>query len=81
MAVISNNVLGIGGNCAVDKLIVIHILLNQSKMDIGLLKLGRMEASDSFHHVVGNLLGSLRHKDFLVFNQYLGIDTKCNVAT
>ena len=81
MAVVSDDVLSIGGNGAVNKLIVIDILLYQAEMDIGLLKVGGMQTSDGFHHIMGNLLGGLCSKNFLILNQYLRIDTQGNITT
>ena len=49
-------------------------------MDIGFLELSRMQTGNGFHHVVGNLLGGLRGKYFLVFNQNLCVDAKRNVT-
>ena len=42
MAIICDDVLGIGSYGAVNKLVVIDILLYQSEMDISLLELGGM---------------------------------------
>lgn len=81
MAVVGDDILGIGGNGTVNKLVVVDILLNQTEMDIGFLEVGCVQPGNGLHHVVGNFLGSLLCKDFFVFNQYFSIDTKGDVAT
>ena len=75
MRVVGNNILGIGGNGAVDKLIVVNILLNQTKMNIGLLKQRGMQPGDGFHYIVCYFFSSLFRKYFFVLNQYLSVDT------
>ena len=74
MGVVGNNVFSIGGDSTVYKLVVVYILLDESEMKISLLKLCGMQSGDGFHNVVGNLLAGLLRKDFLVLNQYFGID-------
>ena len=74
MGVVGNNVFGIGGDSTVYKLVVVYILLDESEMNISLLKLCGMQSGDGFHDVVSNLFGGLLRKDFFVFNQYFGID-------
>lgn len=76
MTIVGDDVLGISGNCTVNKLVVVDILLYQAKMDVGLLEFRSMQAGDGFHDVVGNLLGGLLCKNLLVLNQYLGINTQ-----
>lgn len=80
MTVVGDDVFCVGGNGTVDKLVVIDILLYQAKVDIGLLEMGGVQPGDGFHHVMGNLLGGLCCEDFFVLNQYLGVDTKSDVA-
>lgn len=76
MGVVGDNVLGIGGDGAVDEFVVVDVLLDEAEVDVGLLKLGGVQPGYGFHHVVGYLLGRLRCEYFLVFNQYLGVDTQ-----
>ena len=68
MAVVGYNILGIGGNCTIHELVIVHILLYQSKMDIGILELCGMQTGNGFHHVVCNLFGCLRGEDYLILN-------------
>ena len=75
MAVIGNNILSISGNCTIDKLIVIYILLYQAEMNVCFLRVSGMQSCDSFHYVTGYLPGGLLRKDFLILNQYLCVDT------
>lgn len=76
MGIVGDDVFGIGSNGAIDKFVVVDILFYQAEMDIRLLELRRMQTGNGFHHVVGDFLGGLRGKDFLILNQNLGVDTK-----
>ena len=81
VGVVGDDVLGIGGDSAIDELIVVDVLFYQPEMDVGLLEMGSVQPSYGFHDVVSYLLGGLLRKDFFVFNQYIGVDAKGYVAT
>lgn len=81
MSVVGNDVLGISGYGTVDKLVIVDILLYQTKMDVGFLELGSMQAGYGFHHIVGYLHSSLLGKNFLLLYQYLRVNAQGYVAS
>lgn len=81
VGVVGDDVLGIGGDSAIDELIVVDILLYQPEMDICLLKSRCVQPGYGLHHIVSYLLGGLLRKNFFVFNQYVGVDAKGDFAT
>ena len=59
MLVVSNNIFGICSNSTINKLVVIHICSNQSKMEIGILITCRAQPSDRLNYIMGNFFSSL----------------------
>ena len=78
--VVGDNVFSIGSNSTINELVVIRIGLNQTEVDVDLLKLCGVQSGDSLYDVVGNLRVGLRGKNFLVLVQYVGVHAKADTT-
>ena len=67
MRIIGNNIFCIGSNSTINELIIVHILLYQSKVNVNFLINCGVQSCYGFHHVASNLLCCFLCKDFLVF--------------
>ena len=76
MFVISNYKFCICGNCTIHKFVIINIFCNQTKMIIGILKIGCTQSGYSLHYTMSDFFSSLLRKNFFIFIENLRINTQ-----
>lgn len=76
MIIIGDDILCTRSHGTIDKLVVIRVIVYQSKMIIHFLIYGGVQASNCFYHIACYLMVCFLRQNFLILFQYLRVYAK-----